>query len=85
MQAGEQLGLDAAQARELAVHTVAGAGALAAQSTETISTLRERVTSKGGTTAAGLNSMTQDQVDQALVRAVHAAHRRAVELGESFS
>lgn len=85
VQAGEQLGLETAQARELAVQTVAGAGALAAQSTEAISTLRERVTSKGGTTAAGLNSMAQDQVDEALVRAVHAAHRRAVELGESFS
>lgn len=83
--AGEQLGLETAQARELAVHTVAGAGALAAQSTEAIATLRERVTSKGGTTAAGLSSMAQDQVDEALVRAVHAAHRRAVELGDRFS
>ncbi len=85
IRAGEQLGLEAHQARALAVHTVMGAGQLAAQSTEAIATLRERVTSKGGTTAAGLASMAQDHVDEALVRAVFAAHRRAVELGETLS
>ncbi len=83
--AGQQLGLDTHQARTLAVHTVVGAGQLAAQSTEAIATLRERVTSKGGTTAAGLSSMTQDHVGEAFERAVHAAHRRAVELGDAFS
>lgn len=84
IRSGEALGLTASQARLLAVHTVIGAGQLAAQSDDDISVLRERVTSKGGTTAAGLQSMTQDHVAEALVRAVRAAHQRAVELGNEL-
>lgn len=84
IQAGRELGLDETQARQLAVQTVIGAGQLAWQSSEPVALLRERVTSKGGTTAAGLNAMAQDHVGDAIVRAVHAAHRRAVELGDEF-
>ncbi|HRK56699.1 MAG TPA: pyrroline-5-carboxylate reductase [Burkholderiaceae bacterium] len=84
IKAGQALGLTQQAAHTLAVHTVIGAGQLAARSDEPIATLRERVTSKGGTTAAGLESLRQDGVDAALVRAVEAAHRRAVELGDAF-
>lgn len=83
--AGQSLGLGPQVARELVVHTVLGAGTLAAQSSEPLSMLRERVTSKGGTTAAALDSLTQDHVREAWVRAVFAAQRRAVELGDAFS
>jgi hypothetical protein len=51
---GEALGLSAEQARALAIATFTGASALAAQSSESPATLRERVTSKGGTTEAAL-------------------------------
>lgn len=84
IRAGCELGLDPAQARQLAVQTVIGAGQLASQSNEPVALLRERVTSKGGTTAAGLNAMAQDGVADAIVRAVLAAQRRAVELGDEF-
>lgn len=84
MRAGQDLGLSETQSRQLAVQTVIGAGNLASQSTEPVSLLRERVTSRGGTTAAGLNAMAQDEVADAIVRAVHAAHRRAIELGHEF-
>ena len=47
-------------------------------------TLRERVTSKGGTTFAALESMRADGVAEAVVRAVRAAQRRAAELGDTF-
>jgi pyrroline-5-carboxylate reductase len=46
--------------------------------------LRERVTSKGGTTFAALSAMQQDQVPQAFIRAMQAAYRRAGELGDEF-
>jgi pyrroline-5-carboxylate reductase len=77
-----QLGLTAEQSRRLAQQTFLGAAGLAAQSEESISLLRERVTSKGGTTQAALTSLDTDQVKAAFVRALHAARARAVALGQ---
>ena len=81
MEAAEQMGLTREQGRTLAQTTFAGASALAMQSDESPATLRERVTSKGGTTFAALESMRADQVQQAIVRALLAARQRAFELG----
>jgi len=83
-QAGRDLGFSEAQSRELAIATFAGAAQLAAQSDDSISTLRERVTSKGGTTAAALSRMNADQVGQKIVAAIKAADARARELGDEF-
>lgn len=83
-QAGTEMGLDAQQARRLAVGTFAGASELARASDEPLQLLRERVTSKGGTTYAALSSMEQDQVKALFVKALHAACRRATELGDEF-
>jgi pyrroline-5-carboxylate reductase len=83
-QAGADMGLPRAQAYRLAVGTFAGASALAEASDEPPEILRQRVTSKGGTTYAAITSMDQDQVKTAFERAMHAAHRRARELGEEF-
>lgn len=79
--AGIELGLSEAQARELALNTCAGAAALALRSPEPLATLRERVTSKGGTTHAALESLRADGVGAAFERAVRAAATRAEELG----
>ena len=78
------LGLDAAQARALALHTVAGAAQLALQSGEPPNTLRERVTSKGGTTAAALAVMEAGELRRLVADALAAAQRRSVELGDEF-
>jgi pyrroline-5-carboxylate reductase len=83
-QAGAELGLSPEQARKLAVGTFAGASELARASDEPLQLLRERVTSKGGTTYAALTSLEQDQVKAAFVKALHAACRRAEELGDEF-
>ena len=83
-QAGTEMGLDAQQARRLAVGTFAGASELARASSEPLATLRERVTSKGGTTYAALTSLEQDQVKASFVKALHAACKRAEELGDEF-
>jgi len=82
--AGRAEGLTEVQAHELATGLFVGAAHLAAQSPEPIAVLRERVTSKGGTTAAGLASLAADRVDAAIARAVHAAKVRAQELGDEF-
>jgi pyrroline-5-carboxylate reductase len=79
--AGVQMGLPAEAARRLAQETIAGAAQLAMQSTESPATLRERVTSKGGTTHAAITSLDASGVKEAFVRALRAARARAEELG----
>ncbi len=83
-EAALELGLTAAQGRQLALATFAGATELAARSNDPVSELRERVTSKGGTTFAALASMEASGVRHAIVRALHAAADRGKELGEEF-
>lgn len=81
VEAGTQMGLPAEAARRLAQETIAGAAQLAMQSRESPATLRERVTSKGGTTHAAITSLDASGVKDAVVRALHAARTRAEELG----
>ena len=83
-QAGADMGLSRAQAQKLAVGTFVGASALAHQSKEPPEILRQRVTSKGGTTHAAISSMEQDGIKNTIMRAVHAAKHRARELGDEF-
>ena len=61
-----------------------GAARLAAESPDPTAVLRERVTSKGGTTEAALASMAVDQVKEAIIRAIHKANERGRELGEQL-
>ena len=82
--AGAEMGLSPAQAYQLAVATFIGAGELARASDETPETLRQRVTSKGGTTYAAITSLEHDDVKARFVRAMHAAGQRAKELGDEF-
>jgi pyrroline-5-carboxylate reductase len=83
-QAALEMGLNAEQGRQLAIATFVGASQLAAQSDEPVSLLRERVTSKGGTTYAALTSMEQDGIGAAIGRAMKAAAARGVEMGEEY-
>ncbi len=82
--AAQAMGLSAEQGRALALATFSGATALAAQSSEPVALLRERVTSKGGTTHAALASMQADGVQAAFITAMRAAQQRAEELGREF-
>lgn len=76
------VGLPAELGRQLAVQTVAGAGALAASAPESPGQLRVNVTSPGGTTAAALDVLMADNGLQPLVTAaVKAAEQRGRELG----
>ncbi len=82
--AGENLGLAAETARMLALETFVGAATLAVQSDEPAAVLRERVTSKGGTTAAALRSMADDALPAIIERAARAAALRGAELGDEL-
>ena len=81
-EAGGAAGLPADLSMRLARATVEGAGELLARRTDaTASTLRENVTSPGGTTAAALDVlMASDGLAALMTRAVAAAKRRAGEL-----
>lgn len=84
MAGGEQLGLTPAQAKQMALATLAGATALAAESPETPAVLRERVTSKGGTTAAALDVLQTHGFYEAVGLAMKAAYERAGELSKAL-
>jgi pyrroline-5-carboxylate reductase len=84
IEAAGQMGLSAAQGRQLALATFAGATALAQASPDSPAVLRERVTSKGGTTHAAISALESSGVKAAFVAAMKAAQQRARELGDEF-
>jgi pyrroline-5-carboxylate reductase len=83
-EAGTGLGLDAKQASTLALETLKGAVALLESTSETPASLRQKVTSKGGTTAAALASLDQDQFMEIIKRALIAARDRGAEMSKEF-
>jgi pyrroline-5-carboxylate reductase len=80
---GVNAGLPADLAAELAARTAAGAAAMVLQTGETPAILRERVTSPGGTTLAGLGVLRERGFDKTVAEAVEAATRRSAELGRA--
>ena len=82
--AGEKLGLDAKTARQLAYATLEGAIQLAHNSDEHAGILRERVTSKGGTTAAALEVMKHHGWHEILEKAIDAASQRGKTMGDEL-
>ena len=83
-EAGTGMGLSQEQAYRLAVATFSGASSLAAASSEPPEVLRQRVTSKGGTTYAAISAMESAGIKPAFVKAMQAAEQRARELGDEF-
>jgi pyrroline-5-carboxylate reductase len=84
IEGARKLGLDADQARTLALATLQGATQLAALSPEPPARLRERVTSKGGTTAAALGVFADRDFSAIVGSAMRAAHDRAAEMAREF-
>lgn len=80
--AGESLGLPLEVSQKLALETVLGSAKLAAQSAESPAALRERVTSKGGTTEAALRVFDEEALAEGIRRAIEAARERGAELGK---
>ena len=82
VKAGVKLGLSEDQATNLAAETLYGAGKLLKESVESASELRERVTSKGGTTAAALDVFRERDLEATVYAAMKAAADRSGELGQ---
>ncbi|MCB0352950.1 MAG: pyrroline-5-carboxylate reductase [Bdellovibrionales bacterium] len=83
VKSGKEFGFTAKESEELVSYTVLGSLALWRTSSSSLSDLREQVTSKGGTTEAGLNVFLERDLDGSIREALTAAFRRAVELSGS--
>jgi pyrroline-5-carboxylate reductase len=82
--AGVYLGMTRAQAFTLAIQTVIGSVKLLSETGEHPALLREKVTSPGGTTAAGIYKLEEGGLRKILIDAVIAATQRGKELGEKM-
>ena len=79
--AGVNVGLSRQDAQILATHTVLGAAKMLAETEEHPATLKNRVTTPGGTTAAGLHELERGGIRSTLAEAIIAATVRAEQLG----
>jgi pyrroline-5-carboxylate reductase len=71
-------------AHKLTLETAFGASQMARLSSESLSTLRDQVTSKGGTTAAALDVLDAAGLRAIVAHAVAAADRRSAELAAEY-
>ncbi len=83
-QAGCKLGLSEETSSLLARQTALGAARMAMEGDDNPSTLRAKVTSKGGTTAAAIASFEQSNFNDMVERALTAARDRAIELADEL-
>ena len=83
--AGTELGLPAETARLLTMQTALGAAKMALESSESVTTLRERVTSPGGTTEQGLRVLAENNIDQLMAKVLKAAFERSRKLASDLS
>lgn len=79
---GTELGLPAETARLLTLQTALGAAKMALESDESVATLRERVTSPGGTTEQGLRVLNENNIDELMAQVLTAARDRSQELAK---
>lgn len=77
-----RLGLPADTARELAAQTMLGSAKMVLETTEHPAKLKNRVTTPGGTTAAGLYALEEGALRAVLMKAVTAATQRSREMSE---
>jgi len=84
-QAGIKLGLTLEQSRQLSLQTFLGAIKLASENQEDVSVLREKVTSKGGTTQKAIQSMEDGNVKNSIVTAIEASYARSKEMSDEYS
>eukprot|EP00004_Rigifila_ramosa_P021013 TRINITY_DN5520_c0_g1_i5.p2 TRINITY_DN5520_c0_g1~~TRINITY_DN5520_c0_g1_i5.p2 ORF type:complete len:115 (+),score=26.39 TRINITY_DN5520_c0_g1_i5:566-910(+) len=79
---GVKCGLPRNVALALAAQTVAGAGKMAAETSDHPAVLKNRVESPAGTTIAGTSALEAGAMRAAVISAVVAATNRSTELGK---
>lgn len=83
-QAGEELGLTAEVARQLVLQTALGAARMATEGDSSPAELRQKVTSKGGTTEQAILSFQSADYFQIVLDAVEAANNRSITLADEL-
>jgi pyrroline-5-carboxylate reductase len=83
-QAGEKLGLTADVAQQLVLQTALGAAIMASESDVSPAELRQRVTSKGGTTEQAILSFQSANYQQIVFDALNAANNRSISLADEL-
>jgi pyrroline-5-carboxylate reductase len=84
IEAGEEIGLDAASAKQLAIATALGAARMAQASADDPAQLRQNVTSEGGTTERAISILDDGGVKAKVRAAIRGAWNRSRELGQEF-
>jgi len=84
VEAGVTVGLERETSLRLVVQTFMGAAHLAKESDESLTKLRQMVTSPGGTTAAGLAVFDEKGLKEITMKAIDAACKRSLELGKNY-
>lgn len=84
MQAGQEMGLDRQTSKTLTIGTIRGAARLMEETGPEPREIRQRVTSKGGTTAAAMETLESDRIREKFVQAIQAAQKRSHELSEGM-
>lgn len=77
-------GLDQKTADELIAQTILGAGQMLKSSGSSAETLRENITSKGGTTEAGLTTLADHNFENIMMECIANARKRSMDLGKNF-
>ncbi|MBU1311945.1 MAG: pyrroline-5-carboxylate reductase [Gammaproteobacteria bacterium] len=83
-QVAEQLGFDAAQAKQMVAQTALGAATMALNSEHSFADLRAQVTSKGGTTHEAVTTFANQGLEKMVADAMYAAIARAEEMAQSL-
>lgn len=81
--AAKEVGLADDVAKSLIKQTIVGAGEMLKQTGETAETLKNQVTSPGGTTEAGLKELSKHKVDEAILDCIKEARDRSITLGKN--
>ena len=82
-QQARELGFSEQDSRLLVQQTALGAAQMVCKNTDSITELRSKVTSKGGTTAAALQQFNQDGLPQLVTNAINAALQRAQQMAQN--
>lgn len=82
--AAEKLGIDQNTAKLLTLHTALGAARMAIENPDSPASLREKVTSPGGTTAAALDVFADKGLNGIIEEALRAARDRSIELSSQM-
>ena len=83
--AAVHLGLNQVTARELVLQTIIGAGEMLKVNEESPQVLREKVTSPGGTTMAGIAVLESFRFQEGMIQAIKKATERSTELGKIYT